>query len=101
MSLLKTVVMAVGEFDTLYLKFDSYPIASHIIFTIFVLLVAIILFNLVTGLVLSDTERIHNNAKIYEQELLAEYVAQVERIFKMMYKMDFSMFKEIYNRFKV
>lgn len=100
MSLLKTVVMAVGEFDTLYLKFDSYPIASHIIFIIFVLLVAIILFNLVTGLVLSDTERIHNNAKIYEQELLAEYVAQVERIFKMMYKMDFPMFKEIYNRFK-
>lgn len=80
MSLLKTIVMLTGEFDATSIKFDSYPVISHIIFVMFVFLIAIVLFNLLNGLAVSDTQIIKNDAELYGQMLRVEHIAHVERV---------------------
>lgn len=80
MSLLKTIVMLTGEFDAGSIKFNSYPIISHLIFVSFVFLIAIVLFNLLNGLAVSDTQIIKNDAELYDQILRVELISHLERI---------------------
>lgn len=80
MSLLKTIVMLTGEFDAASIKFNSYPIISHLIFVSFVFLIAIVLFNLLNGLAVSDTQIIKNDAVLYDQILRVEHIGHLERV---------------------
>ncbi|PSN47393.1 hypothetical protein C0J52_11159 [Blattella germanica] len=60
LSLLKTVVMMIGEFDASGMDFDH---GSKIIFIFFVFMITIVLVNLLNGLAISDTQEIFLHAK--------------------------------------
>lgn len=53
-ALIKTIVMLTGEFDAGDIKFDS--IYTYFIFLLFVFFMTIVLFNLLNGLAVSDTQ---------------------------------------------
>ncbi|XP_068627666.1 transient receptor potential cation channel protein painless [Battus philenor] len=63
-SLFKTIVMLTGEFDAGSIKFSTFPVTSHVIFIVFVFMIPIVLFNLLNGLAVSDTQEIRANAEL-------------------------------------
>jgi hypothetical protein len=63
-SLFKTIIMLTGEFDVNDIPFISYPVWSHFVFVMFVFLIAIVLFNLLNGLAVSDTAEILCKAEL-------------------------------------
>lgn len=63
-SLFKTIVMLTGEFDAGSIKFGTFPVTSHIIFIVFVFMIPIVLFNLLNGLAVSDTQAIRADAEL-------------------------------------
>ncbi|XP_047023412.1 transient receptor potential cation channel protein painless [Helicoverpa zea] len=63
-SLFKTIVMLTGEFDAGSIKFSTFPVTSHIIFIVFVFMIPIVLFNLLNGLAVSDTQEIRADAEL-------------------------------------
>ncbi|KAK9497845.1 hypothetical protein O3M35_003760 [Rhynocoris fuscipes] len=63
-SVFKTVVMLTGEFDASSIPFVQHPITSHVLFVLFVFLIAIVLFNLLNGLAVSDTQAIRSDAEL-------------------------------------
>lgn len=63
-SLFKTIVMLTGEFDAGSIKFSTFPVTSHIIFIVFVFMIPIVLFNLLNGLAVSDTQEIKADAEL-------------------------------------
>jgi ankyrin repeat protein len=79
-SLLKTIVMFTGEFDTSSLSFDTLPFTSHVIFLLFVVLVAIVLLNLLNGLAVSDTGEITKRAKTLSLAAKANLISKIEEI---------------------
>jgi len=64
LSLFKTIIMLTGEFDANDIPFISHPIWSHIVFILFVFFIAIVLFNLLNGLAVSDTAEILSRAEL-------------------------------------
>jgi hypothetical protein len=77
-SLLMTIVMFTGEFDASDLSFDTLPYTSHVIFLLFVVLVAIILLNLLNGLAVNDTEIIRKNAERLSLAARAKLISRIE-----------------------
>ncbi|GBP06942.1 Transient receptor potential cation channel protein painless [Eumeta japonica] len=63
-SLFKTIVMLTGEFDAGSIKFSTFPFTSHVIFIVFVFMIPIVLFNLLNGLAVSDTQEIRADAEL-------------------------------------
>lgn len=63
-SLFKTIVMLTGEFDAGSIKFSTFPVTSHMIFIVFVFMIPIVLFNLLNGLAVSDTQEIKADAEL-------------------------------------
>ncbi|KAK0087360.1 hypothetical protein PV326_005224 [Microctonus aethiopoides] len=63
-SLFKTIIMVTGEFDATDIPFVLHPVFSHIVFILFVFLIAIVLFNLLIGLAVSDTADILSRAEL-------------------------------------
>ncbi|KAK7871584.1 hypothetical protein R5R35_001779 [Gryllus longicercus] len=64
-ALFKTFIMMTGEFNSDdKIPFKSTNVTGHILFMLFVFLIAIVLLNLLTGLAVSDTQAIQNNADI-------------------------------------
>ncbi|XP_034476813.1 transient receptor potential cation channel protein painless [Drosophila innubila] len=61
-ALIKTIVMLTGEFDAGDIKFDSVP--TYLIFLLFVFFMTIVLFNLLNGLAVSDTQAIKAQAEL-------------------------------------
>ncbi|XP_017045007.1 transient receptor potential cation channel protein painless [Drosophila ficusphila] len=61
-ALIKTIVMLTGEFDAGDIKFTS--IYTYLIFLLFVLFMTIVLFNLLNGLAVSDTQVIKARAEL-------------------------------------
>ncbi|XP_064547054.1 transient receptor potential cation channel protein painless [Drosophila montana] len=61
-ALIKTIVMLTGEFDAGDIKFDS--IYTYFIFLLFVFFMTIVLFNLLNGLAVSDTQAIKAQAEL-------------------------------------
>lgn len=53
-AIIKTIVMLTGEFDAGDIEFDSFY--SYLLFLLYVLLMSIVLFNLLNGLAVSDTQ---------------------------------------------
>lgn len=64
-SFFKTVIMLTGEFDANDIPFISHPVWSHVVFVLFVFLIAIVLFNLLNGLAVSDTAEILCKAELF------------------------------------
>lgn len=60
-SIVRAFVMLTGEFDATDMKLDSGPIC--VIFTLFVFLVTIVLFNLLNALAVSDTQAIKSKGE--------------------------------------
>ncbi|KAH8261593.1 hypothetical protein KR044_012108 [Drosophila immigrans] len=61
-ALIKTIVMLTGEFDAGDIKFDT--VSSYVIFLLFVFFMTIVLFNLLNGLAVSDTQAIKAQAEL-------------------------------------
>lgn len=61
-AIIKTIVMLTGEFDAGDIKFQS--VASYFVFLLFVFFMAIVLFNLLNGLAVSDTQAIKQQAEL-------------------------------------
>ncbi|XP_017096586.2 transient receptor potential cation channel protein painless [Drosophila bipectinata] len=74
-ALIKTIVMLTGEFDASEIKFTS--IYTYLIFLLFVFFMTIVLFNLLNGLAVSDTQAIKTqaelNGEICRTNLLTRY----------------------------
>jgi ankyrin repeat protein len=79
-SLLRTIVMFTGEFDASDLSFDTLPYTSHVIFLLFVVLVAIVLLNLLNGLAVNDTGEIRKDAERLSLASRAKLISRIERL---------------------
>jgi hypothetical protein len=80
-SILKTIVMFSGEFYSPELPFDRSPGISHLIFLLFVFLIAIVLLNLLNGLAVGDTERVREEAKTLSLVARARMTSKLLREF--------------------
>jgi len=82
MSVFKTVVMLTGEFDVASIPFVSFPVTSHIVFILFIFLIAIVLFNLLNGLAVSDTQAIRDDAEIVSYVSRVRLMSYIEMLFQ-------------------
>ena len=82
MSVFKTVVMLTGEFDVASIPFVSFPGTSHIVFILFIFLIAIVLFNLLNGLAVSDTQAIRDDAEIVSYMSRVRLMSYIEMLFQ-------------------
>jgi ankyrin repeat protein len=82
MSVFKTVVMLTGEFDAASIPFVSFPGTSHIIFVLFIFLIAIVLFNLLNGLAVSDTQAIRDDAEVVSYISRVKLMSYIETLFQ-------------------
>jgi len=80
LSITKTIVMFSGEYDASELSFDTLPYTSHVIFLLFVVLVAIILLNLLNGLAVNDTGEIRKDAESLSLAARANLISRIERL---------------------
>lgn len=78
LTMVKTIVMFAGEFDASSIAFKSFW--NRIIFLLFVFLVPIILFNLLNGLAVSDTQQIKSEAEIVGYIERVNYIIYHENI---------------------
>ncbi|XP_036149484.1 transient receptor potential channel pyrexia-like isoform X3 [Monomorium pharaonis] len=65
LSFFKTIIMITGEFSSNDIPFISQPVWSHIVFVLFVFLIAIVLYNLLNGLAVNDTNNILSKAELF------------------------------------
>ncbi|KAF3419985.1 hypothetical protein E2986_04275 [Frieseomelitta varia] len=79
-SLFKTIIMLTGEFDANDIPFVSHPILSHLVFILFVFLIAIVLFNLLNGLAVSDTAEILGKAELIGLISRIQVLAYIENL---------------------
>lgn len=63
-AIFKTFVMMTGEYETSEFRFHQSEVSSYIIFLLFVFMISLILMNLLTGVAVTDTETIQNEAEI-------------------------------------
>lgn len=77
-SVFKSIVMLTGEFDAGSIPFPNFPVTSHVLFVLFVFLIAIVLFNLLNGLAVSDTQAIREDAELVAYVSRVKLVAYVE-----------------------
>jgi len=78
LSLSKTIIMFSGELDASNLSFETWEFTSHVIFLLFVVLVAIILLNLLNGLAVNDTEEITKVAETLSLESRVRLLSRIE-----------------------
>ena len=99
LSLSKTIIMFSGEFDASDLSFETLAFTSHVIFLLFVVLVAIILLNLLNGLAVNDTEEIANVAKKLSLESRVRLLSRIEGLVNILpkhMKPDIELKKEMF-----
>jgi len=80
LSILITIVMFTGEFDASTLSFDTLPFTSHVIFLLFVVLVAIVSLNLLNDLAVNDTEEIRKDAERLSIAARAKLISRIEAL---------------------
>jgi hypothetical protein len=78
LSVQKTITMFAGEFDASSLTFETLPYTSHVIFLLFVFLMAIILLNLLNGLAVSDTHAIRRKAETLSLVARVRLILKIE-----------------------
>lgn len=77
-SLFKTLVMSIGEFEAGSIGFDRNP-SSYFFFVAFMFIVATVLFNLLNGLAVSDTQVIKSEAELIHNIRRCQVLARHER----------------------
>ena len=77
LSLVKTVVMMIGEFDASSMSFDN---GSYFVFLFFVFMMTIVMMNLLNGLAVSDTQAIRNDAELVVYRSRVKLVHHFERV---------------------
>ncbi|GFG36703.1 hypothetical protein Cfor_02111, partial [Coptotermes formosanus] len=80
LSLLKTIVMFTGEFEASRLSFDTLPGTSHVIFLLFLFMVAIILLNLL-NVAVNDAEVTRRNAETLSLVARVRLISRIEGLF--------------------
>lgn len=80
LSIIKTIVMLTGEFDAGSMNFQTFPLTSRLIFLMFVFMIAIILFNLLNGLAVSDTQLIQSDAELVSLIARADHIRYIENM---------------------
>ncbi|XP_065203453.1 transient receptor potential cation channel protein painless-like [Planococcus citri] len=82
MSFFKSIIMMTGEFDASTLPLGSNFSYGHVLFILFVFLVAMVLYNLLNGLAVSDTRAIMEDAEVLVVALIsrAKLISQIERL---------------------
>jgi ankyrin repeat protein len=78
MSLFRTLIMLMGEFDISSIPFYFVPGLSYVIFIFFVFLVPLVMVNLLNGLAVSDTQAIKNDAELVSIESMIETIFYFE-----------------------
>jgi len=69
-----------GELETSDLSFHTFPFTSHVIFLLFVVLVAIILLNLLNGLAVNDTGEIRKVAETLSLQSRVNLMSRIEGV---------------------
>lgn len=77
LSLLKTVVMMIGELEASDMSFDN---GSYFVFLFFVFMMIIVLMNLLNGLAVSDTQAIKNDAELVAYRSKVKLVYHFESV---------------------
>lgn len=80
LSIIKTLVMLTGEFDAASINF-SLNMWSYAVFLTFLFLISTVLFNLLNGLAVSDTQAIISEAELNHHVRRTQVLARYERIF--------------------
>ncbi|XP_065216933.1 transient receptor potential cation channel protein painless-like [Planococcus citri] len=80
MSFFKSIIMMTGEFDAVNLPLGSNFSFDHAFFILFVFLVAMVLYNLLNGLAVSDTRAIMEDAEIVALISRAKLISQIEHL---------------------
>jgi hypothetical protein len=70
--------MISGEFQVSIVSLGNLPYTSHVIFLLFVFLMAIILLNLLNGLAVSDTHAIRRNAETLSLVARERLITRIE-----------------------
>jgi len=78
-SILKKIVMFTGEFEASSLSFDTLPFTSHVIFLLFVVVVAIVSLNLLNGLAVNDTGEIRRRAETLSLAARTTLISEIDR----------------------
>ncbi|XP_025992946.2 transient receptor potential channel pyrexia [Solenopsis invicta] len=85
-SIIRTVVMMMGEydyddlFDTKNDKNTFLPVTTRIVFVVFIMLVSIVLINLTIGLAVNDIQGLEKEGYIRRLLKQAEFIAHLERL---------------------
>jgi hypothetical protein len=77
LSLLKAIVMMIGEFDASSMSFEN---GRYFVFLFFVFMMTIVLMNLLNGLAVSDTQAIKNDAELVAQRSRVKLVHHFESV---------------------
>ncbi|XP_069704042.1 transient receptor potential cation channel protein painless-like isoform X2 [Periplaneta americana] len=77
LTLVKTVVMMIGEFDASSMSFNN---GGYFIFLLFVFVMTIVLVNLLNGLAVSDTQAIRDNAELVTYRSKVKLVHRFESV---------------------
>ncbi|XP_053693887.1 transient receptor potential cation channel protein painless [Sabethes cyaneus] len=80
-ALLKTMVMLTGEFEAANIKFQTNGV-SYLIFLLFLFFVAIVIFNLMNGLAVSDTAAIKAEAELIGLSQKVDVISKYENALK-------------------
>lgn len=78
-SIVKTIVMSVGEFDVINVNFDVNTISIYI-FIGFLFLISTVFMNLLNGLAVSDTQKIQSKARLTSFKRRSQVLARYEEI---------------------
>ncbi|KDR19828.1 transient receptor potential cation channel subfamily A member 1-like isoform X1 [Zootermopsis nevadensis] len=80
MTIMKSMLMLNGEYEASAMEFDLLPVTSHVILVLFILLIGVILLNLLSGLAVSDTQAIKNDAETLSLIARVRLISNIENL---------------------
>ncbi|KAK7590247.1 hypothetical protein V9T40_001860 [Parthenolecanium corni] len=80
LAIFKSAVMITGEYDASNIPFADDIGTSHLLFVLFIFLVSIVLFNLLNGLAVSDTQAIRKDAELVGIICRAKLITYIEKM---------------------
>ncbi|XP_069692163.1 transient receptor potential cation channel protein painless-like [Periplaneta americana] len=80
MTIVKSVLMLNGEYEASDMKMERLPITSHVILVVFILLIGVVLLNLLSGLAVSDTQAIKNDAETLSLIARVRLISSIENL---------------------
>jgi ankyrin repeat protein len=78
MTIMKSMLMLNGEYEASDMEFNLLPVTSHVILVLFILLIGVILLNLLSGLAVSDTQAIKNDAETLSLIARVRLISNIE-----------------------